>query len=316
MQEEKTDMTQKTIGFIGLGLMGRGMAANLLKAGYPLVVKGNRDRAPVEALVAQGATEAASPREMAQTCDVIHLCVSNSAQVETLIRGEDGILASRRQGLIVIDTSTSDPVSTAALGAELAAAGMSLVDAPLGRTPTEAAAGQLDAMVGADDHSFEIVRPIIACWASNITRAGGPGDGHRVKLVMNFIAMGYAAVYAEALTMGVKTGLTPQTIRKVIGTSRLNNGFFETFMRAAVDRERDAHQFTVTNAAKDVRYAATMAAQAGMANPLGAAIRNAFAQMEAAGKGAELVPWLADHVAALNGLNLEAAVRAGRDEAT
>ncbi|MFU8825732.1 NAD(P)-dependent oxidoreductase [Yoonia sp.] len=301
-------MTDDTkIGFIGLGWMGQGMASNLMRAGHALVVKGNRNRTPVEALVAQGAIEAESPRAMAMTCDVIHLCLSNSAQVEAVIRGADGILAAGRAGVIVIDTTTADPVSTVALAAEMKAAGMTLVDAPLGRTPKEAEAGTLDAMVGCDTETFATIRPIIECWAGNITHVGGIGDGHRMKLVMNFISMGYAALYAEALTMGVKAGLTPQTVQSVIGGSRLSNGFFDTFMRAAVDRERDVHKFTITNAAKDTRYAAAMAVESGMANPLGAAIRNAFAQMEAVGKGDDYVPWLADHVAGLNGLDLEAA---------
>lgn len=299
------------IGFIGLGWMGRGMASNLIRAGHSLMVKGNRDRTPVEALVDQGAVEADSPRAMAESCDIIHLCLSNSAQVEAVIRGEDGILASGRSGLIVIDATTADPVSTAALAAEMQAAGMTLVDAPLGRTPKEAEEGTLDAMVGCDAATFAKIRPIIECWAGNINHVGGTGDGHRMKLVMNFISMGYGALYAEALTMGVKAGLAPQAIQSVIGGSRLSNGFFDTFMRAAVDREREAHKFSITNAAKDTRYAAAMAMEAGMANPLGAAIRNAFAQMEAAGKGGEYVPWLADHVAEQNGLDLEAAVKKG-----
>ncbi|MCA1774035.1 MAG: NAD(P)-dependent oxidoreductase [Loktanella sp.] len=197
------------------------------------------------------------------------------------------------------------------MAAEMEAAGMTLVDAPLGRTPKEAEEGTLDAMVGCDAATFAKVRPIIECWAGNINHVGGTGDGHRMKLVMNFISMGYAALYAEALTMGVKAGLAPQAIQSVIGGSRLSNGFFDTFMRAAVDRERDVHKFTITNAAKDTRYAAAMAMEAGMANPLGGAIRNAFAQMEAAGKGGDYVPWLADHVAALNGLDLEAAAKKG-----
>lgn len=297
------------IGFIGLGWMGRGMASNLIRAGHPLMVKGNRDRTPVEALMAQGAVEADSPRAMAEACDIIHLCLSNSAQVEAVIRGEDGILAAGRAGVIVIDTTTADPVSTLALATEMTAAGMTLVDAPLGRTPKEAEAGTLDAMVGCDSETFAKIRPIIECWAGNINHVGSTGDGHRMKLVMNFISMGYAALYAEALTMGVKAGLAPQAIQSVIGGSRLSNGFFETFMRAAVDRERDVHKFTITNAAKDTRYAAAMATEAGMANPLGAAIRNAFAQMEAAGKGGDYVPWLADHIAALNGLDLEATAK-------
>jgi hypothetical protein len=302
------------IGFIGVGLMGHGMAANLLKGGYELVIKGNRNRAPVEDLLAKGAREVETPRAMAEACDIIHLCLSNSTQVEGVIRGEDGILASGRQGLVVIDTSTADPVSTMALAEEMERAGMVLVDAPLGRTPKEAEAGTLDAMVGASDEVFEKVKPVIDCWAGLINHVGPTGSGHKMKLIMNLISMGYAALYAEALTLGVKSGLTPQSVERVIGSSRLSNGFFETFMRYAVGRDPEAHKFTIANAAKDLRYAASMATAAQMANPVGSAARNAFAQWEAAGGAEKYVPMLADHVAALNGLDLAEAVAKGADD--
>ena len=307
-------MTDKpVIGFIGVGLMGHGMAANILRAGYPLCVKGHRNRAPVDDLVRRGAVEADSPKAMAEACDIVHLCLSNSEQVEGVIRGPEGILASGKAGLMVIDTTTADPVSTAALERELAAAGMVLIDAPLGRTPKEAEAGTLDAMVGARQVDFERARPVIEAWAGNINHVGGPGAGHKMKLVMNFISMGYAAIYAEALVMAVKSGLTPQNVQRVIGSSRLSNGFFDTFMAYAVGRDENAHRFTIANAAKDTRYAAAMAMAAGMANPMGAAIRDAFAQMEASGGAERYVPMLSDHIAELNGLDLARAVDRGAD---
>ena len=300
------------IGFIGVGWMGHGMARNILDGGYALQVKGNRNRAPVDDLVARGAGEAESPKAMAETCDIVHLCLSNSPQVEAVIRGPDGILASGRRGLIVIDTTTADPTSTTVLAAELEAAGMTLVDAPLGRTPKEAEAGTLDAMVGASPEVFERVRPVIECWAGSINHVGPVGSGHRMKLVMNFVSMGYAALFAEALTMGVKAGLSPQTIHRVIGGSRMANGFYETFMAYAVGRDPEAHLFTIQNAAKDVRYAAAMAEEAGVTNLMGSAIKHAFTLAEGAGKGGDYVPTISDFVAGLNGLDLEAAVREGK----
>lgn len=292
------------IGFIGVGYMGHGMAANILKHGYQLYVKGNRNRQPVEDLVARGAREAASAKEMAAACDIIHICLSNSAQVEQVIRGQDGILASGRKGLVVIDATTADPTSTLSLAAEMAEHGMVLVDAPLGRTPKEAEEGTLDAMVGADEAVFARIRPVIECWAATINHVGPVGSAHRMKLIMNFIAMGYAALYSEALVMGAKVGLPPETVRRVIGGSRMNNGFFETFMRYAVDRDREAHKFSIANASKDVRYAANMASDAGVANIMGAAIKHYFTLAEASGRGSDYVPMLSDHVAGLNGIDL------------
>ena len=112
-------MAKPVIGFIGVGLMGHGLAKNILKGGYDLVVMGHRNRTPVESLLGMGASEAATPKDMAGRCDIIHLCLPNSTLVEATIRGPDGILAGARDGLIVIDTTTADPTSTLALAADL-----------------------------------------------------------------------------------------------------------------------------------------------------------------------------------------------------
>lgn len=309
MTEAKTEKPR--IGFIGVGFMGHGMAKNLIEKGHAMQVIGNRNRQPVEDLLTRGATEAASPAAMAASVDIIHLCLPNSASVEAVMRGPDGILAGARPGLIVIDTTTADPGSTVALAEELAARGGTLVDAPLGRTPKEAEAGTLDAMVGCDEATFQRILPVIRCWAANINHVGPVGAAHKMKLVMNFIAMGYAALYAEALTTAAKAGISPQTVQKVIGSSRMANGFFETFMTGAVGRDREVHKFTITNAAKDLRYCSQMAMAGGMANPMGAAMRSMFAQAEAAGHGGDFVPQLADLFAAANGLDLADAVKRG-----
>ena len=192
------------VGFIGLGLMGHGMAKNIRNGGYELWVRGRSNRKPVESLLSIGAKEAASPREIATKCDIIHLCLSNSAQVESVLHGDEGILAGAKPGLIVVDTSTSDPGSTLKLSRELSAKGAHMVDAPLGRTPKEAEEGTLDAMVGCDDVIFESVKPIIECWAGIITRTGPVGSGHKMKLLMNFIGMRYGALFSEAVVLGAK----------------------------------------------------------------------------------------------------------------
>ncbi|AGI65847.1 3-hydroxyisobutyrate dehydrogenase-like protein [Octadecabacter antarcticus 307] len=302
-----------TIGFIGVGFMGHGMASNLIKGGYSMWIRGNRNREPIESLIAKGAQEAATPSEMAQHCDVIHLCLSNSPQVEAVIRGVDGILAGARDGLIVIDTTTADPTSTAFLAAELAAKGATLVDAPLGRTPKEAEAGTLDAMVGCDAATFAKIKPVLDCWAGNITHVGDTGSGHKMKLLMNFISMGYAALYAEATVLGASVGLPPAKVRDVIGSSRLSNGFFDTFMTYAVDRDREIHKFTIENASKDLRYVNAMAAEVGMVNIMAGAVKHYFTHVEALGQGGDYVPMLIDHVARMNGMDMEVEAAKGRD---
>ena len=309
-------MTDKpTIGFIGVGLMGHGMAKNIMAGGYPMVIKGNRNRQPVESLKSLGATEVQTASEMAAQCDIIHLCLSNSAQVESVIRGPKGILAGARKGLIVVDTTTADPTSTMALAEEMAAKGVEMVDAPLGRTPKEAEAGTLDAMVGASEAAFAKVQPVIDCWSGSITHIGPVGAGHKMKLIMNFMSMSYAAVYSEALALAAKTGLSPQTVKDVMAPSRMGCGFFDTFFASALMDDPDAHKFAIANAAKDVRYVANMAMAAGIANPVGAAVRNVFDQAVAAGKGDNYVPRIADHVAELNGVDWAAALASGKSNA-
>lgn len=295
-------MTKPVVGFIGVGLMGHGMAKNIVEKGYPLVVMGHRNRAPVDSLLAHGATEVTSAKEMATQCDIIHLCVSGSPQVEQLVRGPDGVLASGRQGVIVVDCSTSDPVSTLQLAEELRAARMDLVDAPLAKTPKEAEAGTLDTMVGAAPETFAKVKPVLECWASLVVHLGDVGLGHKMKLINNFISLGYAALYSEALAIAEKSGLTVEQVDSIIRPGRLSNGFYDTFMKWTLDRDENAHRFSITNAHKDMRYLANLANSVGAVAPVQADVRNAFAAMEASGQGDRYLPMLADFIAQMNGL--------------
>lgn len=304
-------MTQTpVIGFIGVGLMGHGLAKNILAAGYTLWIKGNRNRQPVDDLVARGAHEASSIAQMVEACDIVHLCLPNSAAVEDIIRGAGGILANPKRGLIVIDTSTALPASTQALASELEAAGMQMADAPLGRTPKEAEAGTVDAMVGCDEAVMQTIRPVIESWSATIKHIGPVGSGHRMKLVMNFLAMSMGAMYAEAISMAVKGGISPQTFTEVIGPSRMGSGFFETFTQGAIGRDPDAHKFVLRNALKDISYAHQMASDAQVVGLISAAAKQYYTFANAQGGGDGNIPELADFVAQMNGFDLEAAVKA------
>ncbi len=292
------------IGFIGLGFMGHGMAKNIRLGGYDLWVKGRSNRVPVDNLLALGAQEAATPKDMAERCDIIHICLSNSPQIEATMHGPDGILAGARPGLVVIDTSTANPASTEALAVEMAAKGGHFVDAPLGGTPVQAEAGQLIAMVGCDAQVLERVRPVMDCWAKTITHVGAAGSGHKMKLLMNFISLSYGALFSEVVVLGAKVGIDAATIRTVIAPSRMGCGFFDTFMSYVVDRNRDAHKFTLENAAKDMRYLNDMAFDANMMNIMAGAAKQYYTHAIATGKGDDFVPMLSDLVAAMNGVSL------------
>src|SRR5947209_6210938 len=145
----------KRIGFVGVGLMGHGMAKNLLLKGYPVMVRGHRNRAPVEDLLARGATEATDNAQLANQSDIVFLCVTGSPQVEEVVFGPKGLAEGARSGLSIVDTSTAEPASTNAIRERLGRLGVTFVDAPLARTPKEAAEGRLNTMVGADADVFE-----------------------------------------------------------------------------------------------------------------------------------------------------------------
>lgn len=297
---------RERIGFIGLGAMGSGMAANLLAKGWPLTVWAHRNREAVQRLVEKGASDAASPRALAEASDIVILCVTGSPQVETIVNGADGLAAAGRE-LVIVDCSTSNPSSTVALAQNLAAKGITLVDAPLARTPKEAAEGTLDVMAGGSAEALARVRPVLEVFSARIIHTGPIGSGHTMKLLNNFVSMGYSAIYSEALTLGAKAGLTPEVFNSVISGSWMDCGFYQAFFDFVINRNENAQRFAIANALKDMTYLASFAQAAGVANPVGAVVRNGFATAVATGHGEKFVPALSDIVAGLNGVSLGSA---------
>ena len=291
-----------TIGFIGLGYMGYGMAKNIVEKGFALQAKANSKREAIEDLVGRGATENTDVAAIGGTSDRAVLCLPGSDQVEAIVAGPGGLLTDPKPGLIILDSSTSNPVSTRKLFELCAAKGVTLVDTPLGRTPKEAWAGTLDTMVGATPEMFETVKPLVETWSGKIVHTGGPGSGHTMKLLNNFVSLGYAALYAEALAIGAKAGVSAETFHSVLSGGRMDCGFYQTFMQYVVGGDRDAHKFSLKNAHKDTRYLVGMANEAGVASHVSSAVKNSFATAEAIGRGDDFVPMLADIVAELNGI--------------
>jgi 3-hydroxyisobutyrate dehydrogenase-like beta-hydroxyacid dehydrogenase len=268
-------------------------------------VLGHRNRKPIEDLVSRGAIEAKSAKDLAARSSIVFLCVTGSREVEGVARGEEGLMAGLQPGSVMVDCSTSDPNSTIALAAEFAAVGVDYADAPLSRTPKEAWEGTLDTMVGASEAVFARLKPVLETWAGKIVHIGGTGDGHRMKLLNNFVSLGYAALYSEALALSQKVGISPERFDSVIRGGRMDCGFYQTFMRWALDGDRDAHKFSIANAFKDLRYLESMADAASLVNPMGNAVKNAFALASAAGGAQHYVPMLATYVERANGLEGE-----------
>src|ERR671924_1488 len=190
----------QVIGFIGLGIMGRPMARNLLKAGYPLVVH-NRSRAAVDELAGAGAKTATSSREVAAQCDVLITMLPNSPDVELVALGKDGIIEGAKSGLIYVDMSTISPIVSQKVGAALAAKGVKMLDAPVSGGEQGAINAALSIMVGGDKAVFDAVLPIFQAMGKTITLLGPLGFGGFTKLANQIIVAGNLTALAEALTL-------------------------------------------------------------------------------------------------------------------
>ena len=295
------DVSREKIGFVGVGLMGHGMASNLIEKGYALTTIAHRNRVPVEDLVSRGAVEAGSMEELAAASTLIFVCLTNSSQIESAIAA---LKPGLKRGTVIVDCSTADPNSTMRLADELAPLGVDFADAPVGGTPANAAAGTLQAMVGASDAVFARVAPVISAFTAKAVHLGPLGDGHRMKLIGNFISLGYGAIYAEALALSRKVGISVETFDSVIRSSRMGCGFYETFMGYALEGNREAHKFTLSNAYKDLKYIESMANDARVVTSMGSAAKNAYAlAMNTGGDGPEdYVPHLVDFTSRANGL--------------
>jgi 2-hydroxy-3-oxopropionate reductase len=196
----------QVVGFIGLGIMGRPMAKNLIKAGYSLVVH-SRSRGPVDEIVKAGATAAGSAKDVAAQCDVLITMLPNSPDVEQVALGPNGIIEGARRGLIFADMSTISPIVTQKIGKALEAKGVAMLDAPVSGGEKGAVDGALSIMVGGDKAVFERVLPIFQAMGKTITLLGPLGFGGFTKLANQIIVAVNLTALAEALTLGKKAGL-------------------------------------------------------------------------------------------------------------
>jgi 3-hydroxyisobutyrate dehydrogenase-like beta-hydroxyacid dehydrogenase len=292
------------IGFIGTGLMGHGMAKNLLKKGHPLAFLVHRNRSNIADLLDMGGKEVSSPKELISSSDLVILCVTGTPQVEANVYVKDGLLENCRKGQIVIDCSTAEPESTDRIRADFQAKGVRFVDAPLARTPQHAEEGKLNCMVGADEKTYDEIKPVLEKFCENIFHVGGPGTGHKIKLVYNFVAMGHAAITCEALAACARVGIDGEAFYKLVSAGGANSAMFQMVVPRALKGDLSGLMFTLGNAKKDIGYYQQMVAGAPLAGPMGAALHQVLVQANALGLGEKFVPSLIEAYERVNGLNV------------
>lgn len=277
---------------IGVGRMGHGIAGSLLRHGHRLSFLEHPGNQPVEDLLAAGARAMHGAAALSADSDVLILCVTGTPEVEDVLYREGGVLEGLRAGSLVIDCSTAIPSSTVRVAETIERAGARFLDAPMTRTPKEAAEGRLNVIVGGDRAVFDEYRSLLACFAENVVYAGPTGSGHRLKLLHNYVSLGFTVVLAEAAACARRAGVDDTTFLDVLasgGGDGVVLGRLRPFLESGDD---SAFRFTIANALKDIDYYATMASELGAARDAAQAIRGVYAQAAEGGLAQSSVPQL------------------------
>jgi 3-hydroxyisobutyrate dehydrogenase-like beta-hydroxyacid dehydrogenase len=274
---------QERIGFVGVGIMGEHMAGHLIKAGYPLTVIANRNRAPIEALCAKGAMEAHSLASLVEASDTVILCLPNSDVVAKVMSEIQGAL---RHGMMLIDCGTSRPHDSAALAERLAAKGVAFVESPVTGGRPQAIEGSNGALVGCAEHDFERAERILSAFCGSVVRYGDVGAGGTAKLINNYMVMGIAALIVEAYDKARDAGIDWAPFYEAMMRGAGRSGVLERMVGGAMDGNMKGYVFHIADALKDVRYFTEMSEQKfGDVSPLAEAVEGVFAQAVEKGQG-------------------------------
>ncbi len=281
------------VGMVGIGLMGHGIASNIVKHGYSLTVLEHGGNQPLEGLKAAGVVAMHSAAELAARSDVVILVLTGSAQVETVLTGPGGVLQGLRPGSVVIDCSTAIPSSTLRMAQAVQAAGSRFMDTPMTRTPKEAAEGRLNLLVGGDAALLDECRPLLQCFAENITRAGPVGAGHGMKLLHNYVSLGMVTLLSEAAACAHANGVAPEVFVNVLAQGGGGGIALERIKPYLLTKDPSSLRFSIANACKDLGYYNEMAADTGAHREVAAAVLSTLQGALAQTEPATLMPELA-----------------------
>ena len=275
---------KENIGFIGIGIMGKPMSRNLIKAGYPLIVYDINPK-PLEELKEMGTTIGRSSKEVASQSDVIITMLPNSGDVEKVILGEDGVMEGIKGDSIVIDMSTIDPSVSRTISETLLTKNIKMLDAPVSGGPEGAKAGTLSIMVGGPEDIFHKCEDLFKAMGKNIFHCGPNGNGAIVKCVNNLLAGTMAVINAEALAMGVKAGVDLKVLADIISVSTGQSIFIKIACPDKAFKGDFEPGFKVDLMLKDLGLAVTLAREQGVPLPMGALSHQVFTQLKASGLG-------------------------------
>ena len=279
------------IGIIGAGLMGHGMAANLLRHGHAVAVLGHRNRAPIDDLVAKGAAEAANPADLARHSDIVILCVSTAEVVKAQVAA---MSPGFRPGHIILDAGTTDPATTRDHAQRLKGLGVAYSDIPLTGGPEQAEKGELGVLCGAEPDTFAAIEPVLKCFATTIRHFGPPGAGHTAKLISNYLVTGMEALVSESFQAARAAGIDWRSLYEVMLNGSGNSGVLRKMVEPALKGDFDGYRFALSNAAKDIGYYAELAEGLGCSTRLTESVADVFARAVETGHGGRNVSHLLD----------------------
>jgi 2-hydroxy-3-oxopropionate reductase len=271
------------IGFIGLGIMGKPMARNLMEDGYELVVY-NRSRGKVDELAQEGAEAAGSPREVAEQSDVVITMLPDSPEVREIVAGEDGVFEGIKEGSLLIDMSTISPVATEELAATAGDKGVGMLDAPVSGGETGAIDGALSIMVGGSEEDFERARPIFDVLGQTVVRVGEAGAGQVVKACNQIIVALVIEAVSEALVLGSKAGVDPEKIIEVLSGGLAGSKVMEAKKSFFLEHDFEPG-FRVELHHKDLGIALAAGREYGVALPVTAIVSQMLEALKAKGSG-------------------------------
>jgi len=290
---------QANLGLIGVGLMGLGIATNLVRKGHSLTVMTHAGNQPLDELTSHGVKVVDTAAQVARHSDILLICVTGSAQVEAVLTGEQGALAGLRPGAIVIDCSTSLPQTSTSMAAATQAIGGQFIDAAMTRTPVEAMQGRLNLLVGGPIETLEAVRPVLACFAENITHTGPVGSGHQMKLLHNFVSLGTVTLIAEAAACARAAGLDSGVFTDILSRGGAGGTALERIKPYLLHDDPTGLRFSLANALKDISYYTDMVTQMGGASAVAQGVRSNLQTACERGDPQGLVPELVARLSAV-----------------
>jgi 3-hydroxyisobutyrate dehydrogenase len=271
--------------------MGHGIARNvMLRGGFGLSFLDHPGNQPVDELVSLGACACATPAEVAAVSDVVIICVTGSPQVESIVTGENGLIDGLKQGAVVVDCSTALPDSTMRMGVCVKAAGGGYLDAPMTRTAKHAHEGTLNLLIGGDVSDLERVRPVLSSFTENVAHVGALGNGHRLKLLHNYVSVGFMSLLAEAAAQAADADIDPQVFVDVLAQGGGASVALDRLSPYIVAGDREGLPFFVSNAQKDIDYYRAMSDASGAQKTIADGVSASLSEAVSGGHGQAYVP--------------------------